>query len=130
MEAILAAAPRAAMPILNMDPFNHLTVMVRFHLIMMSLQFCFISVYPCTTFEDGGYAQKTPTGIRRTPSFQRPDSASRNQPGSSSTLPRKRSTIPSPVETRARHPSGSSASGVSPSPSGGFNGGGISAASR
>ncbi|XP_045033650.1 microtubule-actin cross-linking factor 1 isoform X20 [Daphnia magna] len=79
---------------------------------------------------DGGYAQKTPTGIRRTPSFQRPDSASRNQPGSSSTLPRKRSTIPSPVETRARHPSGSSASGVSPSPSGGFNGGGISAASR
>ncbi|XP_059350790.1 microtubule-actin cross-linking factor 1, isoforms 1/2/3/4/5-like isoform X2 [Daphnia carinata] len=79
---------------------------------------------------DGGYAQKTPTGIRRTPSFQRPDSSSRNQPGSSSTLPRKRSTIPSPVETRARHPSGSSASGVSPSPSGGFNGGGISAASR
>ncbi|XP_046641641.1 dystonin-like isoform X5 [Daphnia pulicaria] len=79
---------------------------------------------------DGGYAQKTPTGIRRTPSFQRPDSAARHQPGSSSTLPRKRSTIPSPVETRARHPSSSSASGMSPSPSGGLNGGAISAASR
>jgi hypothetical protein len=34
------------------------------------------------------------------------------------------------VETRARHPSGLSASGITPSPSGGFNGGSISATSR
>nr|CAG4648005.1 EOG090X085T [Moina brachiata]SVE93081.1 EOG090X085T [Moina brachiata] len=64
-----------------------------------------------------GSAPKTPTtGVRRTPSFQRPDSSGRNRPGSSSTLPRKSSAAPE-SSVRARNPSGSSA-GMSHSPSG------------
>jgi len=84
---------------------------------------------------DGGSSQRTPTSsVRRTPSFQRPDTSSRNRPGSSSTLPRKGSTTPSTDSVggaRARNPSGSSTSGISPSPSGGgLNGSTIASRGR
>ena len=75
-------------------------------------------------FADG--SQKTPTGLRRTPSFQR----ALGRPGSSNTLPRKGSTTPTESGVRKRNPSGSSISGMSPSVSAGFNGSGITAASR
>jgi len=65
--------------------------------------------------------------MRRTPSFQRQTlSSSANRPGSSNTLPRKGSAAQQSGDAalagavaRHRNPSGSSASGMTPSPSNG-----------
>merc|ERR1712071_229798 len=73
---------------------------------------------------DGVGGHKTSTGIRRTPSFQRSDLASRQRPGSSSTLPRKGSApMAATAGLRTRNPSGSNtSSSISPSLSGGLGG--------
>ena len=77
-------------------------------------------------FADGSTHKTSTSSVRRTPSFQR---STLNRPGSSNTLPRKGSAAQSTESpgatssgTRNRNPSGSSASGMSSSPSVGLNG--------
>lgn len=112
LEVIRAVAQLAATRIRNMDRFNRWIVAV-IHRSLNKLK----ELDWLNRLNPDGSAPKTPTtGVRRTPSFQRPDSSGRNRPGSSSTLPRKSSAAPE-SSVRARNPSGSSA-GMSHSPSG------------
>ncbi len=122
---VLAADHQAAMRNRNMDQCNLSTVVVWLSFKNENFWNPSWPSFP-TTFADGSTHKTSTSSVRRTPSFQR---STLNRPGSSNTLPRKGSAAQSTESpgatssgTRNRNPSGSSASGMSSSPSVGLNG--------